>query len=346
MRISNLNFNLELKKIDPKNRREIVIKTSCAFPVAAALLSAAMCPAIAGWAEKPIAPGQQDSDQQKLAAEQKQKVMFALSMPDSDSAEGQAAQQKVMLEVVAANAEVVKGKPYSADRSTETVQTLADGNRIVHRTVSKFYRDSEGRTRRDQTFGNVDPEHPSPHEVKVFVDDPVSGTDFVLDPSSKSADVEKLARKVFDEHNAQDDATRIMFKSVKDTETAPEAGPGPMLIKFRDEHSGDPGAVVIQDMNEKRDVAKEDLGTRSIDGVDCNGTRYTTTIPAGEVGNENPISIVTETWYSPAIAAVVQSTTDDPRYGKTTYQLSNLQLTEPPQSLFAPPANFKVNTRK
>ena len=122
--------------------------------------------------------------------------------PDNEPAEGQEAQQKVMLEMVAADAQVVKGKPYSADTSTETVQTLADGNRIVHRTVSKFYRDSDGRTRREQTFGNVDPEHPSPHEVKVFVDDPVSGTAFVLDPASKSAEKVQRSREFLDERNA------------------------------------------------------------------------------------------------------------------------------------------------
>ena len=72
----------------------------------------------------------------------------------------------------------------------------------------------------------------------------------------------------------------------------------------------------------------------------------TITIPAGAVGNEKPISIVTETWFAPAIAAVVESTTDDPRYGKTTYQLTNVQLSEPARSLFEPPTNFKLNVRK
>jgi hypothetical protein len=80
--------------------------------------------------------------------------------------------------------------------------------------------------------------------------------------------------------------------------------------------------------------------------VDCTGTRQTITIPAGAIGNEKPISIVTETWYAPSIAAVVESTSDDPRYGKTTYQLTNVQLTEPARSLFEPPADFKVSTPK
>jgi hypothetical protein len=70
------------------------------------------------------------------------------------------------------------------------------------------------------------------------------------------------------------------------------------------------------------------------------------TIPAGALGNEKPISIVTETWYAPSISAVVLSTTDDPRYGKTTYQLSNVQTTEPARTLFDPPADFKIEARR
>jgi hypothetical protein len=311
------------------------------FQVVVAVLSAAMCPALVSQAEKSMAVGQQDPGQQeKHAAE------VALLRLDNDPGEGQEAQQKVALELVAADAQVVKGKAYSANTSTETVQTLADGNRIVRRTVSKFYRDSDGRTRREQTFGNVDPEHPTPHEVKVFVDDPVNGTAFVFDPGSKSADKVQRTRKFLDERNGEDDGTRIMFKSVRDSEVGDPNAPGRMMIKFRDEHSGNPNTLAMIMPDEKRDVVKEDLGNRNIEGVDCSGTRQTITIPAGAVGNEKPIAIVTETWFAPAIAAVVQSTTDDPRYGKTTYQLTNVQLSEPARSLFEPPTDFKVNVRK
>ncbi len=315
------------------------MKTVNGLWVAVAMLSAAMGPALIGQAEKPMVVVQQDPGQQEKIAPD----VAILLQPGNEALEGQEAQQRVTLEVVAADAQVVKGKPYSADTSTETVQTLADGNRIVHRTVSKFYRDSDGRTRREQTFGNVDPAHPSPHEVKVFVDDPANGTAFVMDPGSKSADKVQRTRKFVDERNGEDSGTRIGVSSVNDEEVGGQDGPGRMMIKFRDEHDGNLATIVS---DEKRDVAKEDLGTRNIEGVDCTGTRQTITIPAGTLGNEKPISIVTETWFSPAIAAVVESTTDDPRYGKTTYQLTNVQLSEPARSLFEPPANFKVNVRR
>ncbi len=314
------------------------MKTMCGFRVAVVLLTAAMGTAL-GRAEKPIAAEQQDAaQQQKHEAE-----MAVMLQPGNEPGPGQEAQQKVVLELVAADAQVVKGKPYSADASTETVQTLSDGNRIVRRTVSKFYRDSDGRTRREQTFGNVDPEHPSPHEVKIFVDDPANGTAFVMDPGSKSADKVQRTRKFLDERIGEDEGTRVMLKSYDESEPGAQSGPGRMMIKFRDEHGGNLAPIVVDD---KRDVVKEDLGTRTIEGVDCTGTRQTITIQAGAVGNEKPISTVTETWFSPSIAAVVQSTTDDPRYGKTTYQLTNVQLSEPARSLFEPPTNFKVSVRK
>jgi hypothetical protein len=47
---------------------------------------------------------------------------------------------------------IIKGAPYSAEAVTESVQTLADGNRIVNKMTSQVFRDSEGRTRREQTL--------------------------------------------------------------------------------------------------------------------------------------------------------------------------------------------------
>jgi hypothetical protein len=134
-----------------------------------------------------------------------------------------------------------------------------------------------------------------------------------------------------------------MFKSITDSETGGQGAPVHMMVKFQDDHAGNLSTIVP---DENREVAKEELGTRNIEGVDCNGTRQTITIPASAIGNEKPISIVTETWFAPSIAAVVESTSDDPRYGKTTYQLKKVQLSEPSRTLFEPPADFKINARK
>jgi len=318
------------------------MKTLRGNRVVVLLLAAAVGSVTIGRAEKLMTPSQTDPVQQDSG--QKQKTMF-LQVEDGPL-DGQQAQQKVMLEIAGAETQVVKGKPYSADTSTETVQTLADGNRIAHRTVSKFYRDSEGRTRREETFGNVDPEHPSPHEVKVFIDDPVSGTALVLDPGSKTLEKLQRTRDLGDVQRDDADGAQIMLKSVKDSETNGQAAPGKVFFHIQDQHLSGPNDLALVISDENRNIVKEDLGTRNIGGVDCTGTRQTSTIPAGAIGNEMPIAIVTETWFSGAIGAVVESISDDPRYGKTTYKLTNLQLSEPSRSLFELPANFKVNVSK
>jgi hypothetical protein len=304
------------------------------------MLAAAVGSAVVGRAEKPIFASQTDPSPQDSG--QKQKTLFL--RVDDEPGEGQQAQQKVMLEIAGAETQVVKGKPYSADSSTETVQTLTDGNRIVHRTVSKVYRDSEGRTRREETFGNVDPEHPSPHEVKVFIDDPVSGTALVLDPGSKSLEKLQRTRDFLDAPRNDADGAQMMLKVVKDTEINGQAPPAKVF--FRRDQLSSPNDLALVVPDENRNIVKENLGTRNIEGIDCTGTRQTSTIPAGAIGNEKPISIVTETWFSEAIGAVVDSTSDDPRYGKTTYHLTNVQLSEPSRSLFELPANFKVSMPK
>ncbi|HEX2639338.1 MAG TPA: hypothetical protein VHL50_02150 [Pyrinomonadaceae bacterium] len=96
-----------------------------------------------------------------------------------------------------------------------------------------------------------------------------------------------------------------------------------------------------QTIEKNYDTKNESLGTQTIEGVNAEGKRTTTTIPAGAVGNAMPIEIVYERWYSPELQLTVQSRHSDPRFGVQTYRLTNIRREEPPASLFSPPANFK-----
>jgi hypothetical protein len=89
-------------------------------------------------------------------------------------------------------------------------------------------------------------------------------------------------------------------------------------------------------------VKKETLGAQTIGGVNAEGTRITRTIAAGQIGNDKPIQIVFERWYSPDLQIVVKSTRTDPRFGTTTYTLKSVQRTEPAASLFAVPPDYTV----
>jgi hypothetical protein len=86
----------------------------------------------------------------------------------------------------------------------------------------------------------------------------------------------------------------------------------------------------------------EDLGSETMEGVLVNGVRMTHTIPAGQIGNDRPITIVTEVWTSPDLKTVVYSKRNDPRMGEQTFRLTNIVRTEPSPSLFTVPADFKI----
>jgi hypothetical protein len=73
----------------------------------------------------------------------------------------------------------VSGAPYSGEAVTETVQVLADGNRIVRRTTARVYRDGKGRTRRE-TIG------PDGQVTSILISDPSAGRTFVVDPGTNT----------------------------------------------------------------------------------------------------------------------------------------------------------------
>lgn len=82
------------------------------------------------------------------------------------------------------------------------------------------------------------------------------------------------------------------------------------------------------------------IGERRIDGLKVTGSRLEFTIDAGEVGNEQPITVRTDQWFSPDLGVVVSSTHNDPMIGQTTYRLEQIDRAEPDASLFAVPADY------
>ena len=91
------------------------------------------------------------------------------------------------------------------------------------------------------------------------------------------------------------------------------------------------------------EVKTEDLGSQVIEGVQATGVRSTETIAAGKIGNDRPISIVTEVWTSPELHTTVLSKRSDPRTGEQTFKLTNIQRGEPDPSLFTVPSDFKLS---
>ncbi len=225
---------------------------------------------------------------------------------------------------------VVTGKPYSARSATESIQILADGNRIVNRNDARVYRDTAGRTRREQTvraFGMWQAGHEP--LTMVTINDPVANTTYFLNPADHTA--RQLQPFTFATSAAVDSAPPPL-------PPLPEAGSGPrvFLRTFRGPgvSAGAGGAA--------ESVTSEDLGDQVLQGVTAHGTRQTRTIPAGAVGNERAIDVVSEQWYSPDLEAVVLRRTSDPRFGETTYELVDVQRSEPAPDLFTVPQDYAL----
>lgn len=247
----------------------------------------------------------------------------------------------------------VKGAPYSAQAVTESTQMLADGNRIINKTTTSIYRDGEGRTRNDQAVGNVGPyaTMSEPSQV-IMINDPVGGAHYMLDPRSKMARKMVFSNmKTFSSDSkavsdaagdplASADKHAIEAKAMKATFEI-RSGPGEPMRMPPPKGGilmGEPATFTFKLQEPKIEA----LGKQTIEGVEAEGQRATITIPAGEIGNELPILIVSENWYSPELQVTVMSRHSDPRMGETVYKLTNITRAEPAHSLFEVPPDYTI----
>src|SRR5262245_27812580 len=86
----------------------------------------------------------------------------------------------------------------------------------------------------------------------------------------------------------------------------------------------------------------EQLGKHMVEGVESEGARAVTTMPAGAIGNERPIETVNETWYSPELKMMILSKHSDPRFGESTYRVGNIVRSEPDAALFQIPSEYTI----
>lgn len=232
----------------------------------------------------------------------------------------------------------VQGAPYSATITNESVQTLADGNRIVQNTNGMVARDSQGRTRQDAalpSIGNLSAEN-APHFV--FIMDPIAQVSYTLNLTDKTAQKISMpsngpAGAIATRPGPPSGGTQVFLAQVGNASAIASAPlpPPPTVAMGKD-----------VGMEEHAQVNTEDLGTQTMEGLLVTGVRTTRTIPAGEIGNEKPISVVTEVWTSPDLKTIVYSKRSDPRMGEQTFKLANIVRAEPDASLFTVPPDFKV----
>jgi len=227
---------------------------------------------------------------------------------------------------------VVPGAPFSADATTTVVQTLGDGTRIEQKSSAKYFRDGTGRVRREQTVLGLDNLNPSAATRTIITFDSVPGDQmpYLLDPEARTA--RQMPRAI-----ALSNAAGAL--STFRLRTSSGNGANDLI----DVITGFQGLTVARRglPNDLRPM-EEDLGSRQIEGVRASGHRTTTTIPQGRIGNDRPIQITDEQWYSPELSILISSRYSDPRTGVVEYKLANIVRSEPRADLFAVPSDYSV----
>ena len=224
------------------------------------------------------------------------------------------------------NVPSIAGAAFTADATTEFTQLLSDGNRIERRFSTSLSRDGKGRTRSEQDVAMLGPlvvlqkgmswstapgssaTATDPPRFTV-INDPVEGVTYTLDERTREA------------RRSPSKASTLQFLEIQ---------------KLNDK------LVAVGRASGVNAPVVESLGSRQIEGVRAEGTRSTTTIPAGQIGNLNPIQVVTERWFSKELQMAVLITRRDPQSGDTVYRLTNIVRNEPPPDLFTVPSDYRI----
>jgi TonB family protein len=224
----------------------------------------------------------------------------------------------------------IKNAPFSGEMVCESTQMLADGNRIVSRTMTMIYRDGAGRIRKESSgkIRRVDGGESKEYKT-IQVTDHSGGHIFLLDPQNRTArkfpgPIQPMMERVITARSSiSDPAANRAAIAMGNT-----CGPG--FLK------------PILGFTSNSDIKDEPLGTQTIEGVAAEGTRITHTIPAGSIDNERPIEIIFERWYSQELQLFVLIKSSDPRSGESTGKMTNINLGEPDATLFEIPSDYKV----
>jgi hypothetical protein len=241
---------------------------------------------------------------------------------------------------IVSDRKTVTGAPYSAQVVTESVQPFADGNAITHTSTSSVWRDLQGRTRREQNINVIGPSQTSGAAIQfITIDDPVAGVHYTLNPNKMIATqimtggtMSGASGEVLPKKTISGDGGNVSITYFSSGEGVAAAG-------------GRGGSIsIVPDEFSTTNVTTESLGADTMQGLSVLGTRVTRTIPAGQIGNAQPILIITDKWYSQDLQIEVKTVHSDPRTGTTTTTVTNLSRNEPNPSLFAVPPGYTITT--
>jgi hypothetical protein len=221
--------------------------------------------------------------------------------------------------------EVTKGAPFTAQRTEESTQTLGDGTHITHKTSISYARDSAGRVRRED-------------DEWITIYDPIANASYRLNKKNHTGSkVELLRGQALDRQKLEQEQVQGQLLKLEAEHKVAESRTEQGTILITNE--GPDGRAY----SFMKPGAEESLGSQVVNGVMADGTRVTTTIPAGDFGNDRPITTVTESWYSPELHLTVMFKRSDPREGDVVTQYAGIKRAEPDPSSFQMPAGYTLN---
>jgi hypothetical protein len=229
---------------------------------------------------------------------------------------------------------VVTGKPYKGEAVTTMTQNLTDGSTIQQSIHAQIARDKAGRTVRIQELGKFGSLTAAPTGADG-ADGSTPTLTTIFDP---------VARRHIDFTSDSHIAHELVVQTpAEGNNMTTQGGFGlsadmPVAIKSRRVLP----VMSVPAMPSPNDPAAEPLGSRTIAGVNTVGTKTKTVIPAGTIGNSADITIVHETWFSPDLHMVMESTQTDPRFGHTTYSITDFDQSDPDEGLFQLPPGYTV----
>jgi hypothetical protein len=229
-----------------------------------------------------------------------------------------------------------KGQPFSADVIDESDQFLADGNHIHRENHGKMFRDSEGRSRNEMEFSMGRPVD-GVLLTHITITDPVQGQFISLDPRQKQATVRTMGLILGAGSSGRPvPPADVIAKSPAPGSAPAEAGALLQTLRSLQQAQGNSGPPRVER------PSHEDLGTMVIEGFTVTGTRYTHTVPAGQMGNDKPMITTTERWFSADLKMDLLFKSESPESGLHTHKLVNIRAGDPDPLLFQVPADYTV----
>jgi hypothetical protein len=263
----------------------------------------------------------------------------------------------------------VKNAPYSAQAIRERQQNLADGNQINdRRSPTAYYRDSAGRTRQEIVNDKGELQ-------TVTINDPVANLTWILKPQQRiairidrnrpaGADGERGRTEQtskdgslppIERRRTADGMEEVIVRRVERVNPDPRQRTQedvriqvPRTVAENGTAMRDMGtrlaplANAIDDARWSAKSVTKDLGTRDFGGIKAEGKLRSYEIPAGAIGNRNPIVVADETWTAPDLQVTVYTKHSDPRSGDFIFRLENVKREEPAAALFTVPADYTV----